>query len=124
MNAFITASGACAVLLFGWMGIHSEVGILAFCVLYGFFSAGLIALPATVVAVALCPDIRQFGVRITMQSVPAALGLLTGNPIAGAIQLRGWRGLQGFSAATVLTCTFISIAARIAKVGWGIRGKC
>ena len=124
MNAFGAASGACAVLLFGWMGIHTEAGIIVFCVLYGFFSAGLITLPATVVAVTLCPDMRQFGVRITMQLVPSAIGLLIGNPIAGAIQRSGWLGLQGFSAATVLACTLITLAARVAKVGWSMKGKC
>lgn len=68
MNSFVVASGLCTVLLFGWMRIQSEAGIVAFCILYGFTSAGLIILPATVVAAALCPDMRQFGVRVTMQS--------------------------------------------------------
>ena len=124
MNAFATASGACAILLFGWMGIHDEASILIFCILYGFFSAGIITLPATVIAISLCPDIRQFGVRLTMQLIPSAIGLLIGSPIAGAIQDKGWLGLQGFSAATVSLCTILTLAARIAKVGWAFRGKC
>jgi len=98
--------------------------VIVFCVLYGFFSAGLIMLPATVVAVMLCPDMRQYGVRLTMQMVPAALGLLIGNPIAGAILPHGWRALQCFSAATVAACTIITIAARATRVGWSLTRKC
>ena len=124
MNAFATASGACAVLLFGWMGIHDETALLIFCVLYGFFSAGIITLSATVIAISLCPDLRQFGVRLTMQLVPSAIGLLIGSPIAGVIQETGWLGLQGFAASTVSLCTFLTVAARIAKVGGSFKGKC
>ena len=124
MNAFATASGSCAILLFGWMGIYSEAGIIVFCLLYGFFSAGLITLPANVVAAVLCPDMRQFGVRITMQLVPSAIGLLIGNPIAGAIKSSSWLGLIGFSATTVAFCTIITIAARNVKVGPGLMTRC
>jgi len=124
MNTFAVVSGVCSVLIFGWMGIHDEAGIIVFCVLFGFFSSGLISLPAAVVAISLCPDMRQFGVRITMQQVPAAIGLMIGNPIAGAILRTGWPGLQAFSASLVLACTLLTIAARVAKVGWAIRAKC
>ncbi|KAF1978045.1 monocarboxylate transporter [Bimuria novae-zelandiae CBS 107.79] len=115
LNAFILSSGACGVLVFGWIGIESEATIMMFCLLYGFFSSGLITLPATVVTVNLCPDIRQYGVRLTMQLVPSAIGLLIGNPIAGAILKDGWLGLQVFAAATIIGCTALSIASRVAK---------
>lgn len=110
-------------MLFGWMGMKNEGSIIVFCVLYGFFSAGPITLAANVVANVLTPDMRQFGVRLTMQLVPSALGLLIGNPIAGAILQRGWLGLQGFAAATVTACTLLTIAARVSKVGWGVTVK-
>ncbi|TVY21568.1 Aspyridones efflux protein apdF [Lachnellula arida] len=123
LNAFIAASGPCAALLFGWMGIHNEAGVIVFCLLYGFFSAGMITLPAMVIAVVLCPDMREYGVRLTMQLVPSGLGILIGNPIAGAILPSGWVQLQGFAAATVAACTLFAIAARVVKVGWVIGRK-
>ena len=83
-----------------------------FCLLYGFFSSGLITLPPTVVATSLCPDMRQFGTRFTQQLVPSGIGLLVGNPIAGAILTTGWIGLQVFSADAVLLCTVFAVLAR------------
>lgn len=101
----------------------TEGSIIVFCILYGFFSAGIITLSANVVASVLAPDMRQFGVRLTMQLVPSALGLLIGNPIAGAILSHEWLGLQGFAASTVSVCTLLTIAARVSKVGWGMTVK-
>ncbi|KAF1953320.1 MFS general substrate transporter [Byssothecium circinans] len=124
LNAFIISSGASGAIVFGWIGMESKASILVFCILYGFFSSGLITLPATVVAVVLCPDIRQYGVRLTMQLVPSAIGLLIGNPIAGALLKGSWLGLQVFSASTIISCTLLSIAARVGKVGWGATSRC
>ncbi|KAB8293720.1 hypothetical protein EYC80_009205 [Monilinia laxa] len=123
LNAFGATSGVCSILLLGWMGMNNEGSIIVFCVLYGFFSAGPITLAANVVANVLTPDMRQFGVRLTMQLVPSALGLLIGNPIAGAILQGGWLGLQDFAVATVTACTLLTIAARVPKMGWGVMIK-
>jgi len=104
--------------------MESEASIIVFCLLYGFFSSGSITLPATVVAVVLCPDIRQYGVRLTMQLVPSAIGLLIGNPIAGVVLKSGWNSLQAFSAATIIACTLLSIAARVVKTGIRLTVRC
>ncbi|PVH97040.1 putative monocarboxylate transporter [Periconia macrospinosa] len=110
LRAFIMSSAACAILVFGWIRIENEAGVVIFCILYGFFSSGMITLPATVIAAVLCPDVRQYGVRFTMQCAPAGVGLLIGNPIAGAILRKGgWVGLQGFSGATVIGCTVFGL---------------
>lgn len=120
LNGYGIASGGCSVLLFGWMGLHSQAGVLIFCILYGFFSAGLTTLAPNVITQVLVPDMRQFGPRFTMQVVPAAIGLLVGNPIAGALLPKGWLALEGFAAAAVSVCTILTVAARIARVGWGL----
>jgi hypothetical protein len=59
------AAGASAILVGGWMGVESELGVIIIAVLYGFFFSGLIILPATAIAVSLCPDLRQYPVRMT-----------------------------------------------------------
>jgi MFS family permease len=124
LNAFIISSASCGALISGWMGIGSAAGIIVFCILYGFFSSGLITLPAAVIASMLCPDMHQYGVRLTMQLVPAGIGLLIGNPIAGALLKGTWVGLQSFSAATVCACTIFSIAAKLKKPGQNILSRC
>jgi hypothetical protein len=106
--------------LFGWLDVQSEGGALVFFILYGWCSSGLITLPATAIAVVLTPDMRQYGVRLTMQLVPAAIGLLIGNPTAGAVLNSGWGALKAFSAIMVLGCTALTIAARVCNVGPGL----
>lgn len=75
------------------------------------------ALPPTVVAIAMCPDMRDYPIRMIMLMVPIAVGLLIGTPIAGAIQTYGWAASKEFSAIAVLLCTTISFIARMVKVG-------
>ncbi|KAF1973118.1 putative MFS monocarboxylate transporter [Bimuria novae-zelandiae CBS 107.79] len=108
LNAFMLSAWACGALVFAWSGMETKDSVIAFCVLYGFFSSGLITLPATVVAQNLCPDIRQYGVRMMLHLVPAALGLLIGNPIAGAILKDGWTGLQVFAASLIVASAIFS----------------
>jgi hypothetical protein len=106
------------VLIFGWIGRESEgVGIIVvFCVLYIFFSSGLITLPTTVIAEMLCPDIQpQYGTRLTMQIVPAGISSLVGNPIAQSIlKDKGCIGLQAFLAGCVVICALFSLATKFA----------
>ena len=111
VNAFTAASGSCTVLLFGWIGVRNEASVVAFCILYGFFSSGMITLPPTIIATALCPNMSQFGTRFTQQLVPSGIGLLIGNPIAAALLARGWIGLQTFAASAVLICTILTTVA-------------
>ncbi|KAF2094341.1 MFS general substrate transporter [Rhizodiscina lignyota] len=95
LNSFALASGGSTILLFVWMAVDSLPSTIAFCVLYGFCQSGITTLAWTVIATNLCPDLRQYGVRILMQSIFGATGLLIGNPIAGAILPTGWISLQG-----------------------------
>ncbi|EEH34837.2 hypothetical protein PAAG_05884 [Paracoccidioides lutzii Pb01] len=84
LDVMIPCSFACAVLLFAWMGIHSIAGSIVFSCLYGFFSGALVSLPPTVIA-SLSPDLSLVGTRMGMCFWFAGLGLLIGNPIAGAL---------------------------------------
>lgn len=102
LNAYLVYLAASIAILFSWIGVHTESGILAFCAFYGIASSGLINLPANVVAAALTPDMRQFGTRFGMQSVVVGIGTLIGNPIAGAIVAGSWLGLQSFAAFMIV----------------------
>ena len=61
---------------------------MAFAVLYGFSSGGLIALPASVLPL-VCPDPSKLGSRMGMSWAPTAFSVLIGPPIAGALVRNG-----------------------------------
>ncbi len=121
-NILIPCSLVAALLAFVWIGIKTPAGVIIFCLLYGFFSGTFVSLSPTV-TVTLCPSLGVFGVRMGMLLVPTAIGLLIGNPIAGAILRNGWPALQAFGGVTVALATGFMIAARIAKCGWDLNVK-
>jgi len=51
----------------------------------------------------------------------SSIGILIGQPIAGAILKHGWVGVQGFTSVCLVLCALFSVAARISKVGFGLR---
>jgi len=79
------------------------------------------------VVATLTPHPRAIGMRLGMQFVPMAFGLLVGNPIAGAILNSGngnnWVGLASFCGASVLLSAVFVGAARVNKVGWRIEKR-
>ena len=81
-----------------------------------FFSGALVSLPPTVVAT-LCPNMGVIGTRIGMFLFPTSIGLLIGNPIAGAILKSGWVDIQAFCGTIAAMTTILVTAARFAKTG-------
>lgn len=97
------AGAVSGVLCFAWIGIHQTGGIVAFAVLYGFFSGAFVALPAVVLTV-LTPNPSMLGTRMGMCSTVCSLGSLCGAPVAGALlsDTGGYLALQLFSAVATL----------------------
>lgn len=95
---------------------------MVFCLLFGFFSGAFVSLGPAVV-LALTPDSRLFGARLGMLYIPAGIGVLIGNPIAGAILDHGWRSLQLFCGITIAVSVICMIVARISKVGFKLVAK-
>lgn len=78
-------------------------------------SGAVVALIPVVMAT-LAPDIKILGTRLGMLSVPMALGLLVGNPIAGAmVGLGRFLGLQLFCGCTVILSALLLAAGRVVK---------
>ncbi|KAL9046302.1 MAG: hypothetical protein Q9214_000833 [Letrouitia sp. 1 TL-2023] len=122
LNMQIVFGSLAAVLVFSWIAIRNTQGMLAFAVLYGFFSGTFVSLPGPIV-VSLSPAHETVGTRMGMALGASGLGLLVGAPVAGAI-LRshgGWVGLQAWSGALVVISAVWMLAARVAKVGFPIR---
>jgi hypothetical protein len=63
----------CGILLFFLYAMKSYGSIIAFAVLYGFFSGGLISLQPACVA-QITPDTRIIGLKIGLMMVICALG--------------------------------------------------
>lgn len=84
------------ILVFCWIAIKtSEAGLFLFCVLYGFFSGAFVSL-STPVTVTLAPMMQDVGTRLGMFNFIGSLGILVGNPVAGAIIKTSWVGAQVF----------------------------
>jgi MFS family permease len=118
LNILIPASLVSGILAICWIAIHNLPGMLAFSVLYGFFSGGFVSLPP-VALVSLTPNLRTLGTRMGQSFFIASLGLLVGSPVAGEILHRtgSYLGLQLFSGLTILLTGLLLIWARFAKVG-------
>lgn len=71
----------------------------------------------------LSSELDTFGTRLGMVSGFCGLGLLIGNPIAGAIlrQRGSWVGLQVWAGALLSVSVVFIAAARWRKVGFDVR---
>lgn len=103
----------CGLLQFIWGGINNLGGVVAFALFYGFFSGGVAGL-APVATIELSPTMEVAGTRMGMMLAFGAIGVLVGNPIAGAIldSRSEFDGVQAFGAATLL------VASVLVVIGW------
>jgi len=106
------AIGASCVLLACWVAIRDLAGIIAFVVLYGLLTGGVISLVSPALLV-ISPDLSIVGTRLGMASVLAGLGFLVGPPIAGAIvsSAAGYVGQSVFAALTYFAALAVLILA-------------
>jgi len=110
------------ILVFVWIGISTAGGIIVFCLLYGFVSGAFVALSPPI-AITLCPSLAVIGVRMGMLFVPISIGLLIGNPIAGALVKTSWTALQAFCGASLALSTALLVATRVTKSGWSLKAR-
>ena len=117
MNMHISFSIAAAVLAFCWIAIRNTPGLVVFSVLYGFFSGTFVALGGPIVF-SLTKDPSTIGTRLGMLTGMCGIGLLVGNPIAGAILDHGsWVGLQTWAGCLILAAAIMISWARITRYG-------
>ena len=117
---------ASAILSLSLIAITDVKGILAFCVLYGFFTGTFVSLPAPTVA-SLSVNMASLGARMSMAFMAAGIGALVGSPIAGAILSTNggdnWDMIQVWSGALLVLSSLSMLGARMIKVGIGINVK-
>lgn len=86
LNTLIPFAFLCSVMMFGWIGIHSEAGLFVFAAIYGSGSACIQALwPAIIGNLNKVPDLKKAGVRMGMAFTVVSFASLTGPPLAGAL---------------------------------------
>lgn len=116
--AFVTAT-----VCFCLIAVHTPAGVIVVGITYGFFSGAVVAL-APMLIVRVTPERRKIGTWLGMGFASVSLGLLTGNPISGAI--RGSSSFEYvwlFSGLCLITGTGFLVVARLKKGGTGIMIK-
>ncbi|EWC43532.1 hypothetical protein DRE_07494 [Drechslerella stenobrocha 248] len=125
INMQIPAMVVSGILILCWLPMTTFGEMMAFVVLYGFFSGVFISLPPASIA-SITPDVRFFGVRMGMMFSIASVGSLTGTPISGAMIHSQGGSLDGariWSGCIMLFSAALIIAARINASGWRWRYK-
>jgi MFS family permease len=125
MNMIIPCTAITGILCFAWVGIHSAAGVIAFSILYGFFSGTFVSLPAACMA-SFTPDLTLIGTRLGMSFFISGFGVLVGGPIGGALITRddgGYLYAQIFSGLCIVIGTLFLGWARMNLVGLRVQ-KC
>ncbi|KAK2864979.1 hypothetical protein FQN49_004029 [Arthroderma sp. PD_2] len=124
-NALIPCVIISGATLFGWIGVKKEPNLYAFCIVYGFFGAGIQALfPSALTS--LTTDLKKSGIRFGMTLSIVSFSSLTGSPIAGAlIELRNGDYLyaQLFAGLSMTVGLAILLLSRSYVVGWKLRAR-
>lgn len=114
----------CSIIAFCWTSVSSTGQIIVFCIFYGFFSGTFVSITGPALAT-LSPDLSLVGTHMGMSFGFGALGLLIGNPVAGALlDSAGWIGPAMFCGAANVLAAVCILGARVKKAGWRVGVKC
>ncbi|KAF7181202.1 hypothetical protein CNMCM7691_000331 [Aspergillus felis] len=116
LNILLGSAIISGILSLCWVTISNAGGLIAFAVLYGFFSGAFVSLPA-VALMALTPNLQKLGTRMGMCSLLCGFGSLCGAPVAGAIldNTRSYVGVQLYSGLTIGTTGVLLFCASLLK---------
>lgn len=102
------------------IAVDSAASQIVLCVLYGFFSGGLVSLPPTIF-VHLSPNRGMIGTRMGMGFAIISIGLLVGTPIAGQIlEASSFTYVWIFGGVCVIAGSGLMACSRVAKAGWSL----
>ena len=124
MNVHIPFTLITGLLAFCWLAVQSPAGLLVFAVFYGFFSGTFVSLIGPIVSGLSMSTPHLIGTRLGMAMSFAGVGLLIGNPIAGAIlESGGWVGLQVWAGSLMVASVLCVTCARGLRFGWTVRAR-
>lgn len=113
-NTAILCSLLSGIVLLCLHTMRTKGAIIAFVVLYGVFSGGLISLQSACVA-QITKNLQLIGVKIGLMMTVCSIGALTGSPIGGALVSANsglFYGLIDFSGVILLTGAAILVISR------------
>ncbi|KAI4721977.1 MFS monocarboxylate transporter-like protein [Aureobasidium sp. EXF-10727] len=117
INTLIPVALCAGLLFYCWSAVSSLGGLFAFCIVYGFFGAGIQSLfPAA--CASLTADIKKMGVRTGMCFTVVSLACLSGPPIAGVLIERDhghYLFAQMFGGSAIVGGALVLTAAKLAK---------
>ncbi|KAI1270084.1 major facilitator superfamily domain-containing protein [Xylariaceae sp. FL1019] len=119
-----TAAFVAAILTYILLAIQTQAGLIAYAVLFGIAFGAFTGLPGTSVF-SLLDDKSRIGSRLGMTLGYVGIGVLIGNPIAGAILgvRDDWTGLIVFCASILVAAAVSVTGSRILKVRWVFNKK-
>ncbi|KZP00839.1 MFS general substrate transporter [Calocera viscosa TUFC12733] len=113
-------------LIFALFGVNDQGSLIAFCVLYGFFSGAVFSLFAPMLAL-MADTMAEIGIRMGLAFFVFGIAGLTGNPIIGALigygpEYNWWRGIvfAGVRAAMKNVGRMLMVCAGLSPC-WGDR---
>lgn len=125
VNTLTPVAFIAGLLLYSWAKVHSLGALVVFCIIYGFFAAGVQSLfPAA--CASLTTDMKKMGVRTGMCFSVVSVACLTGPPLAGALIQRddgGFLLAQMFGGSAFVAGSSTLLAARIAKNGLNLKQR-
>jgi MFS family permease len=115
-NVLAFCCAVCSILIFCWLRIKSNPGLIVFALLYGMFSGATIGSMITTL-VMVAPHPSQMGTYLGMASGVIGIAALTGTPITGAMlsHYKGYTVPIIFSGVVALFGTFLIVCARFAR---------
>lgn len=125
VNTLIPVAFFAGILFYCWAAVSTLGGLFAFCIVYGFFGAGVQSLfPAA--CASLTKDVKKMGVRTGMCFTVVSLACLSGPPIAGTLIERDHGRFffaQMFGGSAMMGGAFTLVAARVGKTGLDVRQR-
>ncbi|KAF8598020.1 MFS general substrate transporter [Ceratobasidium sp. AG-I] len=112
-NLLIFCSMVTGALIFAMFGVNSSGSLIAFSILYGFFSGAYVSLISPIF-VSLSKNMQEIGIRLGLAFAIVGFAALIGTPISGALltgNLIWWRPLT-FAGIVVLSGSFSLAMAR------------
>jgi len=122
-NVFVVATGTAGVFTLAfWIPAAGDSPIIAYAVIFGFFSGAYVSLIGALVA--QISPLPEIGYRTGLVFLVCSVSGLIANPIAGQIldnTSSHWTGLKAFAGAMLLGGTAILIACRLSHTGFHLK---
>ena len=125
VNTLTPVAFVSGILLYCWIAVDSVGSLFTFCVIYGFFAAGIQSL-FPVACASLMTDLKRMGVRTGMCFSFISIACLTGPPLAGALIQKddsGFLFALAFGGSAFSAGALALVAAKIAKDGWHLKNR-